>query len=291
MIDSLPLFLPSPKDETLFAVACGLAAQLTKRTGREPLGVSVASTRSCNADRTRCCEHTALTHPHDAVVAGARQAAYEECMTNDALEKQTSAGGPKGPPKSRVKGSERRTLLLEAAAAIVVELGVSSVTMEEVAARNDVNKRLGYRYFANREALLKALFEQELQEATRRATAAITSVSGLRDVIAAYIKAWLELSEERGPLLSRLFSDQDVVPAVAREISDRAILSWSNTLRTPLGLSSARATTLAHMYLSALRGAVEALHTGVAPLAEVVEIYTTSTYAGAQAVAELPALR
>ncbi len=210
-------------------------------------------------------------------------------MTNGTLGKRIPTDGTKGPPKSRVKGAERRALFLEAAARIVVELGVSFVTMEEVAARTDVNKRLGYRYFANREALLKALFEQELQDATRRATAAITPESGLRDVISAYIRAWLELSEKRGPLLSRLFSDQDVVPTVAREISDRAILNWSNALREPLGLSSARATILARMYLSALRGAVEALQTKVAPLAEIVEIYTTATYSGAQAVAALPA--
>lgn len=195
------------------------------------------------------------------------------------------AGRPAGARKSRIKGVERRARYLQAAADIVVEQGVSFVTMEEVAARNGVDKRLGYRYFPNREALLIALFEQEMQEVARRARAAIPARPSLRDHIAANVGAWLELAAERGALLSRLFSDQDVIPAVARAFSERAVQNWGQLMRMGLALSPPVAETLSRIYLSALRGAVEAVEAHTLPVADIAAIYATAVYAGAEAVA------
>jgi AcrR family transcriptional regulator len=192
---------------------------------------------------------------------------------------------PAAAPKSRIKGEERRARYLQAAADIIVEQGVSFVTMEEVAARNGVDKRLGYRYFSNRESLLTALFEQEMQEVGRRALAALPAKPTLRDHITANVGAWLELAAERGALLSRLFSDQDVIPAVARAIVDRAVQHWGQLMREGLAMSPSAAETLSRIYLSGLRGAVEAVEARTMPVAEVAAIYATATYAGAEAVA------
>jgi AcrR family transcriptional regulator len=223
--------------------------------------------------------------------AKSRAVALEDGMTDEDIQVPATIDEPKTPPIRRVKGAERRARFLEAAADIIIEQGVSFVTMEQVAARTNVSKRLGYRYFANREALLRTLFEQQMQEVTRRAAENILPHPELRAVIAAYIRAWLELSNEHGPLLSRLFSDQDVVPTVAREISENAIRNWADVIREPLGLSLSSATILSRMYLTALRGAVESLHAKTAPLEDIVEIYTTAIFAGAQAVATIGAHR
>ncbi len=192
------------------------------------------------------------------------------------------------PPKTRLKGAERRARFLQAAASIIIEQGVSSVTMEEVAARTDVDKRLGYKYFANREALLHALFEQEMAEATRRAALEISPQSDLRAIIHVYIRVWLELNTEHGPLLSRLFSDQQIIPAVAQEIGDRAVRDWAAAFSGQLNLSTTRAGILSRIYLCGLRGAVESLKAHAAPLEDITEIYATALYAGAQAVVALP---
>ena len=200
----------------------------------------------------------------------------------DVAQKQAAA------PKTRLKGTERRARYLEAAAIIIVEHGVSAVTMEEVASRTGVDKRLGYKYFANREALLHALFEQEMAEATRRATAMISSQSDLRTITHIYIRVWLELNTEHGPLLSRLFSDENVIPAVAKEIADRAVRDWARAFSVQLALSPGRAAILSRIYLCGLRGAVESLDAKIAPLDEIAKIYATALYAGAQAVVDLP---
>jgi AcrR family transcriptional regulator len=191
-------------------------------------------------------------------------------------------------PKKRLKGSERRAEYLKAAAGIIAQHGVSAVTMEEVAVRTNVDKRLGYKYFSNREHLLQDLFEQEMMEATSRATARISASDDLRETLLVYITVWLELNDEHGLLLSRLFSDQDVLPAVARGISDRAVRNWAGVMTEPLGLSPERATILSRIYLSGLRGAVESLTSGTIPLREIAELYATAIFAGAQAVADLP---
>ncbi len=206
-------------------------------------------------------------------------------MPRKQTDSPTDADRPAAAPKSRIKGAERRARYLQAAADIIVEQGVSFVTMEEVAARNGVDKRLGYRYFSNRESLLTALFEQEMREVARRAQAAIPAKPTLRDHITANVGAWLELAAERGALLSRLFSDQDVIPAVARAISDRAVRHWGQLMREGLAMSPPAAETLSRIYLSALRGAVEAVEARTMPVAEIAAIYATATYAGAEAVA------
>lgn len=189
--------------------------------------------------------------------------------------------------KTRIKGPERQARFLEAAAEIVVESGVSAVTMEEVAARTGVAKRLGYRYFANREALLTRLFEQQIEEATRRAADLMPEQPSFRDHISSNIRAWLELADKHGPLLPRLFSDVDVIPDFSREMGDLALTNWSRSMKDAFGLPLEVAEVLSRIFLSALRGAVDALCAGTASVAEVAEIYTTATYAGAAAVATL----
>jgi len=197
----------------------------------------------------------------------------------------------KTPPKPRLPAAERRAMFLKAAAEIVVTQGLPAVTMEEVAARTGVNKRLGYRYFTNREEMLRALLNQEMEEAGNRARAVLPSRPDLRQRIGVNIRVWLELVRERGPLLSRLFSDEAVFPEIAREVHEVSIKDWAGVLRESHGLSKARAEVLARMYLSALRGAVEALGKKVTTLNEIVEIYTAVAMAGADALAKLKPAR
>lgn len=190
-------------------------------------------------------------------------------------------------PKPRLPAAERRALFLQAAADIVVQHGLPAVTMEEVAARTGVNKRLAYRYFTNREEILRALLDQEMGEAGSRARTVLSDDPDLRERISVNIRIWLELVHERGPLLSRLFSDEAVFPHVAREVHELSIKDWAGVLRKSHAVSKTTADVLARIYLAALRGAVEALGNKVATLDEIVSIYTEVAVAGADAVVRL----
>jgi hypothetical protein len=139
--------------------------------------------------------------------------------------------------------------------------------------------------------LLRALLNQEMEEAGNRARALLPESPDLRQRVGVNIRVWLELVRERGPLLSRMFSDEAVFPDIAREVHEVSIKDWTGVLRDSHGLSKARAEVLARMYLAALRGAVEALGNKVATLDEIVAIYTAVAVAGAEALVKLKRAR
>jgi AcrR family transcriptional regulator len=202
---------------------------------------------------------------------------------------ETKDDQAEGQRRRRLHGAERRETFLDAAARIVIEQGPSSVTMEEVAARTGVNKRLGYRYFENRSDLLKALLERELEEAGRRAQAKLPPEPDLQERITVNVRVWLELVEERGPLLSRLFGDHQVSSKLAQDVTRRATSNWAAVLKEALDLSDARAEVIARIYLAGLRGAVTSLEDGVAGRDEIARIFTAVLLAGVDAVAREPA--
>ena len=61
----------------------------------------------------------------------------------------------------RQAGDARRDLLLDAAAEMVAAGDADEVSMESVALRAGVSRALVYKHFANRQALLHALYERE----------------------------------------------------------------------------------------------------------------------------------
>jgi AcrR family transcriptional regulator len=69
--------------------------------------------------------------------------------------------------QKRLKASERRETVLDAALALISRTGVFRVTMAQVAEEAGVTKPIVYDYFENAEALLEALLEREGLRATR----------------------------------------------------------------------------------------------------------------------------
>ena len=189
-------------------------------------------------------------------------------------------------PRPRLTAVERRRLFLEAAEAIVIEAGPSAVTMDGVAARTGVNKRLPYRFFANRDDILRALLERELQESGRRARALLPTSPSLEQRVSVNVRVWLEIMQERGPVLSRLLFDQGAAEALARDVNRRALADWTQVYRDEMGVSAITGEILARMLIMALRGAVDALQRGLAPLEEIADIYTKLTLAAAREVAK-----
>jgi AcrR family transcriptional regulator len=108
------------------------------------------------------------------------------------------------PARGRLTGDERRDVFLDAAAAIIVEQGVEALTMEGIAARTGVSKALGYRYFANREDLLIALFDRENLWIDDRITALAGERGRFEDRLREIIEVFLDHMERSGRLLAVL---------------------------------------------------------------------------------------
>jgi AcrR family transcriptional regulator len=63
----------------------------------------------------------------------------------------------------RLSPHQRREQLLDQASRLIVERGLSACSLEEVARQAGVSKALVYKYFATRDALLKALVAREYE--------------------------------------------------------------------------------------------------------------------------------
>src|SRR5205823_7973892 len=106
--------------------------------------------------------------PSDRHAAHGREAFLEfDVAVNAPLPRRVA------PRPARLPAEERREHFLDVTAELIINDGIDAVTMEGVAAAAGVSKGLGYAYFANRNELLLALLERELQKLDRRALAGI----------------------------------------------------------------------------------------------------------------------
>jgi AcrR family transcriptional regulator len=120
------------------------------------------------------------------------------------------------PPRRRLNRIEREASLLDAADAIVAREGVEALTMEALAARAGVNKALGYRFFANRDEVLLALWDRETSAFDRRVREAIAPAEGLEAQLRAILDVWLDVVETGGGTLGRLDAPGVGPPALER---------------------------------------------------------------------------
>lgn len=105
---------------------------------------------------------------------------------------------------SRLRRTERHDALVEAAAALVGEGDVESVSMEAVAARAGVSRPLVYKHFANRHELLAAIYRREASTLDSEIVRAVQAAEGFEDIIRTFIRAVLAGAASRGTTFARL---------------------------------------------------------------------------------------
>jgi AcrR family transcriptional regulator len=120
------------------------------------------------------------------------------------------------PPRRRTRLAPevRRNLILEEAARIVLEEGVSAVSMERLGRAAGVSKALVYNYFPNRNALLSALLLGEYGRFRETGRRLIGTARDFPTLVRATTRAYLDHVAERGLLIQRLANE----PAVAASI-------------------------------------------------------------------------
>jgi len=114
-----------------------------------------------------------------------------------------ASGAPAASP-SRLRGEDRRTALVDAAAALVAEGGVDAVSMESVASRADVSRPLVYKHFANRHELLAAVYRREMAAAEAIVVEAVGRAEGFEPKIRAMIRSILESVPIYAPIFTPL---------------------------------------------------------------------------------------
>jgi AcrR family transcriptional regulator len=166
-----------------------------------------------------------------------------------------------GPARAaRLPRNERREHLLDVAAALVVERGVESVTMEGVAAAAGVSKGLGYAYFANSSELLQALLKRELKRLQARVVDALQAETGFEPKLRATVHAWFDVVSERGVLLASLLHaawHEGPHVEARNSYNRRNDAFWAELAERELGVPRERGEIATAILLAGLDGVVQ----------------------------------
>jgi AcrR family transcriptional regulator len=141
---------------------------------------------------------------------------------------------PKPPPEPkpvtsrarRMSPEDRREQILDSAVAYVVEHGLSTFTLDNVAQLAGVSKPLVYKYFARREDLLRAVLEREYVYLGRHKLDVLPDEAPLEPLIRASNRNAFNYLYERGPVIRLLGSDRSVAELVhQRERDERGAIT------------------------------------------------------------------
>ncbi len=118
--------------------------------------------------------------------------------------------------RTRLAPEKRRALILDVAAKVVIEEGVSAVSMERLGREAQISKALVYNYFPNRNELLAALLHRDFEAIRTENLKAVEIAKNFEEMVRLSVRNYLAHVRERGSLLSRLMSEPSVVALVQK---------------------------------------------------------------------------
>ncbi|HEY0817411.1 MAG TPA: TetR/AcrR family transcriptional regulator [Rhizobacter sp.] len=126
----------------------------------------------------------------------------------------------------RMSPEARREQILDSAVAYIVERGLSTFTLENVAQQAGVSKPLVYKYFTRREDMLKAVLEREYVYLGRHKLDVLPDDVPMEPLIRASNRNAFNYLYERGPVMRLLASDRSVAELVhQRERNERTAIT------------------------------------------------------------------
>lgn len=115
------------------------------------------------------------------------------------------------PRARRLSREARRQSIAEAAVDLILDMGHSSCSLEQVAERAGISKALIYKYYPRREELIADLLDREFKSLRGRGLDSIPENVPIEQVVRSTVERALRYYHEHGPILRLLASD----PAVA----------------------------------------------------------------------------
>ncbi len=155
----------------------------------------------------------------------------------------------------------RRSQLLDAASAIALENGPTSITVSTSAARAGLSRTSFYEYFASSSEIVAELITDELNDFTEFLTQRVASVSAPEDAITAWIDGSLEYVADGRHLLARALSTLELSTERSMQIgiAHRKMLAPLATPLSQLGITDVRqALALIHATTESATRRIEA---------------------------------
>jgi AcrR family transcriptional regulator len=116
-----------------------------------------------------------------------------------------------------MNSNARREHILETAAQIIINRGLSECTLEEVGLTAGVSKALVYKHFPNREHLLAALMMREFEAIKNRGLSTAERSPTIEHYYRTRTQPYFDYVKERGAILKALFSDRAVYDLLVSE--------------------------------------------------------------------------
>lgn len=155
--------------------------------------------------------------------------------------------------RERLRPETRRTQILDRAARLVLEEGLSTVSMERLGRECGISKGLVYNYFRSRDHLLAALLRREQEELRDRGMAAALRAGSFPELIRQTTRIYLEHVEARGVLTQALLADPSVAELMQdadRADRERTFRFFVKQTRRTYGLSLAEAIAAVEMLMA-----------------------------------------
>ncbi len=155
----------------------------------------------------------------------------------------------------------RRSQLLDAASAIALENGPTSITVSTVAARAGLSRTSFYEYFSSSSEIVAELITDELKEFTEFLAQKVAAASVPEEAIAAWIEGSLEYVADGRHLLARTLSTLELSTERSTQIgiAHRKMLAPLSTPLKQLGVPDVRqALALIHAATESATRRIEA---------------------------------
>jgi AcrR family transcriptional regulator len=120
----------------------------------------------------------------------------------------------------RMSPDERREQIMDSAVALIVSRGLSSCTLEVVAAEARISKPLIYKYFPKLANLFKSLVEREYRYLRGRGLDVLPRNAAFEEVIHRSNLRTMEYLYERGPIMRMLANDRSIAGLAKRQDRD-----------------------------------------------------------------------
>jgi len=132
----------------------------------------------------------------------------------------------------KVKESDTRDQIIEAARDVFVEKGLNGARMQEIADRAGINKALLHYYFTSKQVLFDHIFSEALSQFWPNVASQMTPEMTLKELFRIAVKAYIQLLCDRPFLpnfiLNELHNNPDRLEHLIRQtgISTDQILNW-----------------------------------------------------------------
>ncbi|TDP61299.1 TetR/AcrR family transcriptional regulator [Roseateles toxinivorans] len=190
--------------------------------------------------------------------------------------------------RQRLAPEERAGQILDFAARLIIEEGFTELSMERLAREAGISKALIYNYFPNRNDMLRALLEREMQVLRERQVLEINAATDFRDLVYRTTRTYVAQVQERGALLQRLWAES----AVARTVADKHLNHREEALRYMVrlmvkeyGLPVDVATSAVDMQMAMTEAAAQHLSNSHNDVDFATNICVTLLLGGAEALA------